>query len=246
LVTLPNINLSTHYYTTDKRVIWSVSDTSVATISQDGTLFPIKPGTVTITASTTDGSNISATKRINVIANAKIDSIDLSDGAVMGELNPYVNEYTVYVKENVNLISITPTFSGGVLRLNGSGVWISGRSKEIELNDTETTITLNRENVTDMEDNIYTLKIVKTSAKDTFVSDDGSSFVIGSDNLSIGNRVYLALYNNENMVDVHTMVYNGEIVAFFTHETYDKAKVFVWENSKLTPIREVNIIIPVK
>lgn len=51
---------------TDKTLTWTSSDTEVATVV-NGTITGVKAGTVTITASSTDGSNKSASMVINVI-----------------------------------------------------------------------------------------------------------------------------------------------------------------------------------
>lgn len=231
-------------YTTDKSVVWSVNDETVATISQDGTVTPVKNGTVIITATAKDGSEVFATKTVNVIAYAKINSLDFDGGVVLTEFNPEIRKYTVYVKEDTTSISLRPTFSGGgVLRSNGSGVWISGRSKDFEINDTITTITLNRDNVIDMTNSVYTIEVVKYEGTKTEVSEDKKSFTITPINIENGKTVILALYNGEKFVEMRSAVYTGEAVPFTTTKTYTKAKVMVWDDlTNLKPICEVEII----
>lgn len=61
---------------TDKSIVWSSSDMAVATVDNAGLVTAIKPGTCEITASTTDGSNLSAQCAIEVVQ--PVTSIALS------------------------------------------------------------------------------------------------------------------------------------------------------------------------
>jgi len=71
-------------YTRNKNVLWSVDDETIATISQYGVLSVLKNGTVTITATTTDGSNLYDSKTIDVIAPSAVESISISQGTQSG------------------------------------------------------------------------------------------------------------------------------------------------------------------
>lgn len=53
--------------TTNKAVTWKSSNTNVATVNSSGKVTAIVPGTATITATTTDGSNLSANCNITVM-----------------------------------------------------------------------------------------------------------------------------------------------------------------------------------
>ena len=55
---------------TNKNVVWTSSDTSVATVNANGVVTGISPGTATITVTTIDG-NKSATSKITVLANSE-------------------------------------------------------------------------------------------------------------------------------------------------------------------------------
>lgn len=61
VISLPHKNL------TLKQLQWTSDNPSVATVDQDGYVTAINVGTATITAITTDGSNISASCVITVI-----------------------------------------------------------------------------------------------------------------------------------------------------------------------------------
>ncbi len=51
---------------TDKTGNWSISDTSIATIAEDGTITGVKAGTTVATYTTTDGAK-TATSTITVV-----------------------------------------------------------------------------------------------------------------------------------------------------------------------------------
>ncbi len=232
-------------YATNKSVVWSVDDETVATVSQNGVVTPIKNGSVILTATTQDGSGLSATKTIEISAYARIDSLDFGNGIVLKEFNADVREYIVYVREDATSITLTPTFSGGgVLRANGSGIWVSNSPKDFEVNEEEPAIiTLNRENVTDMINSIYTIKVVKFEGTKTTVSEDKKSFAITPINIENGKTVILAFYNGEQFVEMQSAVYTGETVPFTTTKTYTKARVMVWDDiTNLKPVCNVEIV----
>lgn len=51
---------------TDNAVIWSSSDPTIATVSEDGVVTGVAPGKVTITATAADGSGVTATCTVTV------------------------------------------------------------------------------------------------------------------------------------------------------------------------------------
>lgn len=73
----------------NKTVAWSSSDDSILMVNSYGTVFCLKDGTATITASTTDGSNLSASCVFNCVSSISsvnndeqdIDAIYLPNGA---------------------------------------------------------------------------------------------------------------------------------------------------------------------
>ena len=62
--------------TTDKSVTWSTSDPSIATIYSNGLVTAVTEGTVTITATTNDGSQLSASCAVTVIPDPNIRFAD--------------------------------------------------------------------------------------------------------------------------------------------------------------------------
>ncbi len=57
-----------------KNVYWTSDQPGIATVSQDGTITPLKPGKATVTVAATDGSKKKATCTVNVVAPKKVDN----------------------------------------------------------------------------------------------------------------------------------------------------------------------------
>ena len=64
---------------TNKKLKWKSSNTSIATVDQDGIVKGLKKGRVTITASTTDGSKKSTTCTVNVVKKVLLTSISIDN-----------------------------------------------------------------------------------------------------------------------------------------------------------------------
>ncbi|NUU63026.1 family 16 glycosylhydrolase [Paenibacillus agri] len=79
---------------TNKQVTWSVSGNSVASVSQNGTVTGLAPGTTTVTATTADG-NKTATSTITVVPSSSSGTIIVGD-PVKG-LKKTGNDLTFYV-----------------------------------------------------------------------------------------------------------------------------------------------------
>ena len=81
---------------TNKQVIWSISDTNLATISQTGMLTAKANGTVIVTATAADGGGAKATKTITISnQNVGLNDINLT------------NQITVYPNPSGNFVTIT-------------------------------------------------------------------------------------------------------------------------------------------
>ena len=65
---------------TYKTLSWSSSNPSVATVSSNGLVRPVSPGEVTITATTTDGTNLSASCQVTVVK--RIKTITLNESSL--------------------------------------------------------------------------------------------------------------------------------------------------------------------
>lgn len=63
---------------TNKTVTWASSDEAVATVNSTGLVTAVAPGTATITATTTDGTDLSASCNVTVLQGVQAESIKLN------------------------------------------------------------------------------------------------------------------------------------------------------------------------
>lgn len=82
---------------TDKTIVWSSSDTTIATVSNNGLVIPNEPGDAVITASTTDGTNLSASCQVTVVKRVK--EITLNESSLHLTL-PETAQLTAFVSPN--------------------------------------------------------------------------------------------------------------------------------------------------
>jgi uncharacterized protein YjdB len=82
------------YNATNKVVSWSSSNPDVATVSSSGLVTPVAPGSATITATTTDGTNLSASCQVTVVK--QIKSLALSESSLTLTL-PETAQLTAFI-----------------------------------------------------------------------------------------------------------------------------------------------------
>ena len=208
-------------YTTDKTIEWSVNDETVATISKDGILTPVKNGEVTITATAVGGTY--RTKTITVYRNAYVDGFKSDVGMWNEKIMPDTKEYTIYVTEDTSVINITPLFTTGTLKYDNAVV-MKNRQKEFELTEDETIITLARSDA-GYQDCTYTIKVIKKPGlKNETIKAE--SFKEDCINL---------LVYNKNVVQVEDI----EDITITIPETVKCYKILYWESlANLKPVYE--------
>ncbi|MGN0446958.1 MAG: Ig-like domain-containing protein [Acutalibacteraceae bacterium] len=107
---------------TDKRIVWTSSNTKVATVSSSGYVKGISKGTAVITAKTVNGG-YTASCTINVYPVIKSTSVKLS--ATSGTVDPgtyYQFKYKVYPENTTNKKVVWSTSNSNVVKVNQSGV----------------------------------------------------------------------------------------------------------------------------
>ena len=206
-------------YTTDKSIEWSVDDETVATISKDGILTPVKNGSVTIKATAVGGAY--KTKTVTVYRKAYVDGFKSDVGMWNKKVLPDTKEYTIYVTEDTSVINITPLFTSGTLSYNGA-VMMKNRAKEFELAEDETTITFTRVN-SGYETCTYTIKVIKKPGI--------KNKIIKAGNFKEDCRNLLVC--NNKTVEIEEV----EDVTITVPEDVNSYKIFYWESlANLKPV----------
>ena len=107
---------------TNKAVTWKSSNTSIATVSSNGVVTAKSPGTATITVTTTDGSNLSATCRVTVLER-KATSIVLNTYSLSLYVNQTANlTATVYPSDAANKTVTWKSSNTAVATVNDNGL----------------------------------------------------------------------------------------------------------------------------
>ena len=103
----------------NKTLNWTLSNNSLATISPDGLLTPLKDGNLIITATATDGTNEWAMLTITILNQTQIQAIDQSDDNMVVYPNP-AHDYIIF--------SIPENVTGSVIIYNSAGMIVLERT----------------------------------------------------------------------------------------------------------------------
>ena len=122
---------------TDRSVLWSSSDNSIANVSSSGLVTAIAPGNATITATTADGSDLSATCEITVNAYVTSLTLDQSEVTILeGDtitltptiLPTYATNQTIYWSSNNT--GVATVNNGVVVGRSGGETTITARTAD--------------------------------------------------------------------------------------------------------------------
>lgn len=122
----------------NKVIVWSSSNENVATVSNNGTITALDAGSTIITATTTDGTNLSASCKVTVTIPSGINdveaaeemSISTSDGTIIISGIENGSKISVYTPDGQNIYSGTQH----KINVNSTGLYIvniNGKSHKI-------------------------------------------------------------------------------------------------------------------
>jgi uncharacterized protein YjdB len=112
---------------TNKTTIWSVDDVAVATINAtSGLLTAVSEGTVTVTASAGDGSGVTGTLDITVVAgleppDASLSSLTIDVGTLSPVFDAATYAYTANVQAGTTTVTVTATATDAGAGVAGAG-----------------------------------------------------------------------------------------------------------------------------
>ncbi len=145
-----------------KNIKWSVDNSEVAEITEDGVLTAVSAGTVTVRATVDDAKAFYEEMTVTIPSvNTVIDSLSTDIGTWDKAFVPYERNYTVVVPADTASIAVTGSFTGGSLKCNATTM-LNGRARTITLDSDVTTLTLARANVGGKNDSSYTVTVVRS------------------------------------------------------------------------------------
>lgn len=175
-------------YATNKNVTWLSSNNNVATVDNNGKVTAKKPSTVTITATTTDGTNLSATCKVTVTPASPQDpcpsalmfsalkesqsSSDIAVELMLVNSSLNLNGFNIEVErasgsESIRFKNFTASNYANVILQRWEGTaWIENEDGDME--EVEITDAVRKQNLSQMCDIMYNEK-TRSDGKKVFV-----------------------------------------------------------------------------
>ena len=234
-------------------VQWTVDNEEYAQVTDDGTLLPRRNGTVTIYASTTDGSNIVASKVVTIEGLISyLDNIVFSSNCLVDTFDYSKYNYKVLVDTGVTSVSFTPVFADGLLICDGEFLF-SGMEKNIDVQGDSVIITL-KFSMGEAKESTYTIEFYKKSIalenklicanlknKDNIVSFDIETSLMDE----INGTTIIAWYCDDEMIGMEEYLPTDIINFSINSNEIQYIKVMCWDMSGIYPLTDF-IEIPLK
>jgi hypothetical protein len=100
-----------------KTVTWSVTPSSNASINESGVLTPLQNGNITVTATATDGSDVSGSLELTINLESGLND-EVSDYEPIIHPNPVINSLNISDAENINIVEILNVVGNRVIIVN--------------------------------------------------------------------------------------------------------------------------------
>ena len=174
--------------TTNKSLTWTSSNEAVATVDVNGVVTAIALGEATITATTTDGTNLSATCKVTVVPTLVV-SIEVTPNSVEAEENSEVQLSVNILPENATYKSVEWSSSNdAIASVNANGLVKIRKEGNVVI--TATTTDGSNLSAT-CSINVYS-GINGVNGNDVIVATIGDNIVVKNAQLGSNVRVYAA------------------------------------------------------
>lgn len=215
-------------------VEWSVSDSSVATINNDGTLTPLKNGEVMVTVTEAETGLQKSFTVISSGIKSYIDSITVDVGYFAKEYTPEETERILYVPKGTESIKLTLSYDAGSVTGDG-GIFFKNVAKTVSTGALPIQITLTKKE-TDHDNGVYTLMVMEeiTPEITPVVTVSGGEIVVKT-NIAASREAVLcvAVYEGDMLKFAKKVDITGEAsVTVSTNVAGDRVKVMLWDNEE--------------
>ncbi len=226
-------------------IVWSVADSSTASIDQNGMLNPLKNGNITVMV--TDSKTGLSDSLVVTASGIKsyINSISAEGGFFATEYASAQTTRTLYVPKGTKNIKLTCAYTGGSVT-GTNGIFFNNVAKTVSIDTLPATLSLTKKNSSN-DDCIYTIEIVEMP--DAKITSDAErvngKMQITVEAQSYGDAVlWVAVYDRNKMTFIKkTDIVPGKTnLAIGTDAQGDKVKIMCWYKGKLMPMSKSVVI----